>query len=327
MTTTQPADERTEADGADGADTATAEAATSSAKPQVTVYRGTVEGHDYVVRARHGVMDTWATVIIDGVFHDPRRASEPRTDEVSVGTGAQEAAGGEVSGEADGLAFSAEDTVGKVVYAVRRPDEKGKLRIAERIRVSTAGFGGKGEVDVLGGAEGARMGGFYPTPLAPEKGSASWRREQRQLAHPMRFALISAAFTAAKYLIPLLGIGALFSGLLRPVREWVESLIRPPVEAIAELLRPVGEVIETILEPIGRALAWLRETLFGWIPEFSISLPFDVPPWVVDVGIPVVIVLLVFWMTLGRLKRRQSQLGVSEDSSSASDDEPGRASD
>lgn len=315
MTTTQPAGTTTEP------------VDETSKQPQVTVYRGTVGGHTYVVRARHGVMDTWATVIIDGVFHDPRRESKPRTETVSVGSGAREAAGGEVSGEADGLAFSAEDYFMKVDYAVRRPDENGKLRIAERIRVSTAGLGGKGEVDVLGGAEGERMGGFYPTPLVPEKGSASWHREQRKLAHPMRFALISAAFTAAKYLIPLLGIGALFSGLLRPLREWVESLIRPPVEWIAELLRPVGEWIDAILEPIGRALAWLRETLLGWIPELSFSLPFDVPDWVFDVGIPVAFVLLVFWMTLGRLKRRRSQLGASDDAPSAPDDEPGGASD
>lgn len=315
MSTTQPAGTTTDP----GDETST--------QPQATVYRGTVEGHTYVVRARHGVLDTWATVIIDGVFHDPRRESEPRTTTVSVGSGAREAAGGEASGEVDGLAFSAEESFRTVDYVVRRPDENGKLRIAERIRVSTAGLGGKGEVEVLGGAEGERMGGFYPTPLVPEKGSASWQREQRKLAHPVRFALVSAAFTAAKYLIPLLGISALFSGLLRPVREWVESLIRPPVEWIADLLRPVGEVIDAVLEPIGRALAWLRETLFGWIPELSFSLPFDVPSWVFDVGIPVVIVLLVFWITLGKLKRRRSQLGVSDDAPSAPDDEPGRTSD
>ena len=41
----------------------------------------------------------------------------------------------------------------------------------------------------------------------------------------------------------------------------------------------------------------------------------------------VVIVLLVFWITLGKLKRRRSQLGVSDDAPSAPDDQPGRASD
>ncbi|MCT2176103.1 hypothetical protein M3F63_00205 [Brachybacterium muris] len=88
----------------------------------------------------------------------------------------------------------------------------------------------------------------------------------------------------------------------------------------------MGEWIDAILGPIGRALAWLRETLLGWIPELSFSLPFDVPDWVFDVGIPVVIVLLVFWTTLGKLKRRRSQLGVSDGAPSAPDDEPGRTS-
>lgn len=291
----------------------------------VTVYRGAVEGHLYVVRARHGVMDTWATLIIDGVFHDPRREKEPRTGTVSVGTGAREATGGEVSGEADGLAFGVEDSFGKITYAVKRPDEDGQLRIAERIRISTAGLGGKGEVEVLGSAE--RVGGFFPTPLAPDEGTASWGREQRKLAHPVRFALVRAMLTAAKFLIPLLGLGALFSGLLDPVTQWVADRVRPVVDAIVRFLQPVGEMIDAVLEPIRRFAAWLSELLFGWIPELSFDLPVpEVPAWVVEVAFPVGLVLVVFLMTLRGLRRRRDQLEQARSSAipgeRADDDEP-----
>lgn len=289
----------------------------------VTVYRGAVEGHLYVVRARHGVMDTWATLIIDGVFHDPRREKEPRTGTVSVGTGAREATGGEVSGEADGLAFGVEDGFGKVVYEVRRPDEKGKLRTAERIRIRTAGLGGKGEVDVLGSAEGVGTGGFFPTPLAPDEGTASWAREQRKLAHPVRFALVRALATAAKVLIPLLGIGALFSGLLDPVKEWIADRVRPVVEAIAEFLQPVREMIDAVLEPVRRFGAWLSEVLFGWIPELSFDLPTpDVPGWVIEVAFPVGLVLAVFLMTLRGLRRRHGQLEQARRSAAPEERDP-----
>lgn len=285
----------------------------------MTVYRGIVDGHRYVVRARHGVMDTWATLIIDGVFHDPRREKEPRAESVSVGSGAREAAGGDVSGEADGLAFRVEDSFGKVVYVVRRPDAKGNLRVAERIRVRTAGRGGKGEVDVLGSAEGDGIDGFVATPLAPEEGSASWAREQRKAAHPVRFALVRALATAAKFLIPLLGIGALLSGLLDPVKLWVQDLVRPVVEAIARFTQPVRDLIDAVLEPIRRSAAWLREALLGWIPDFSFDLPaLGVPAWVIEVAFPVGIVLVVFLVSLRKVRRRRSQL----EKASASAGEP-----
>lgn len=180
---------------------------------QPTLYRGRVKGRDYEVRAHHGVVDTRATVIIDGI-------------------------------ELDAEALQTQETVGKVVHTVRRPDATGTLRNAEQIVVRTAGIGGKGEVDVLGGADPTDIS---RTPLAPEKGSASREREQRRVAHPVRFALVSAGAAGVKFLVPLLGIGALLSGMLRPVRE-----------GIAPFLQSVRELIQGVLSPIGRALVlWL----------------------------------------------------------------------
>lgn len=256
--------------------------ATTELIQQPTVYRGRVKGHDYEVRARHGMVDTTATVIIDGVAHEHGKDKHGKDEERTAGA---------ESGE---LTIRTEEAFGKAVYTVRRVNAKGKLRDAEQIVVRTAGFGGKGEVDVLGSIDPTDIS---RTPLAPAHGSASWQREQRRLARPVRFALGSAAFTAAKFLVPLLGIGALFGWLLRPAREAVESAVRPPVEAVAEFLRPVGDLI-------GR----VKEYLLGWVPDLAVTLPFDVPGWVVDVAVPGVVVLVVFVATLVRLRKRRRQL-------------------
>ena len=56
------------------------------------------------------------------------------------------------------------------------------------------------------------------TLLVPTPGSPSALRDEKRTAKPTRYALLAALPKAAGYLIPLLGIGALFSGLLDPVK-------------------------------------------------------------------------------------------------------------
>src|SRR5699024_2526307 len=120
---------------------------------------------------------------------------------------------------ADGLRFRLEENFTVTYCTVRRPDEDGDLTDAEVIAVRTAGLGGAGEGDV--------RQGLTRRPLAPDEDSPSAARDRRRTAHPTRFALIAALTKAAAYLIPLLGLGALFSGVLEPVIAWIVRTVSP----------------------------------------------------------------------------------------------------
>src|SRR5699024_1054855 len=199
---------------------------------------------------------------------------------------------------------------------VRRPREAGSHKEAEVITIRTAGLGGAGEGEV--------RHGFRRTVLVPAGGSPSAARGAERTAHPTRYALIAAFARSLRYLLPLLGLGALFSGLLDPLEEWIEARVRPLVEAVARaiaplrdwvaellqplrdalawLLQPVNALLEWVLSPVREVLAWLR----GLLPEFE--LPFDVPGWVVDVLIAVIVVGAVFAVTRRGLQERGKKL-------------------
>lgn len=270
-------------------------------------YTGRVRGHDYVVEVRHRLLDTSAVLTIDGVRHDPRTEKE-----AARSTHAQD-----VDAE-DGIAVRIDEGFTRLRYTVRRPTVKGEMKDRERIIVRTAGLGGAGEVDVAGDDS------FVGSPLVPQEGSPSARREQRKTEHPLRYGLIAALGAAARVLIPLLGIGALLSGLLRPLREAAERAVRPPVEWVADLVRPVKEWIADLLRPVGKALTWLLDLLFGWIPDLGIH----VPSWMIDVGVPMVMVLLAFLATVAGIRHRRALLSEAErERDEQQDREPGEGAD
>src|SRR5699024_10604371 len=273
-------------------------------------YTGHTGHHDYVVRARHRLLDTTFTVVIDGVEHDPkaeetaRKAREKEEAGQVADRADEDGRDGPADGEdaADGLRFTLEDGFTTLRCTVQRPQEDGSHKEAEVITIRTAGLGGAGEVEV--------RHGFRRTVLVPAEGSPSAARDAKRTAHPTRYALIAALARSMRYLLPLLGFGALFSGLLDPLDEWVEARVRPLVESVARaiaplrdwfaellqplwdalawLLRPVNAVLEWLLSPVRELLAWLM----GLLPEFE--LPFDVPGWVVNVVIAAIVVVSVF---------------------------------
>ena len=255
----------------------------SESSPATTVYRGLRDGHAYEIRARHPFLEARAELVIDGVLHEPVR-ERSRTPEGTEGGDA-----------ADGIVVTVQDGFSSATYQVRRPDGEGALHDAERIVVRTA-WRGAGEVDVTDSL------GMDAQPLRPEPGSASAAREERRAAHPLRFALVAAGGRAAGFLLPLLGIGALLSGVLRPVRRWAAEATAPVREALA---------------PVGEAISAVREALFGWIPDISLpalplSLPDlpDLPGWVGDVLVPAVVVLgagAAAWRGVRRRARRLEQ--------------------
>ena len=297
-------------------------------------YRGRVGEHDYIVQARHRFLDTSFTVEIDGVAHDPKAEEKARKkkDGKAQGQIAQdekdqsekdqsEKGEGEKDQTADDdLRFRVEENFTVLYCTVRRPDEDGDHADAEVIAVRTAGLGGAGEVDV--------RQGLTRRPLAPDQGSPSAVRDRKRTAHPTRYALLAAVTKAATFLIPLLGLGALFSGLLRPVREWVagvvttvidaimgvvdpilewiDELLRPLREFLEELTRPVRDFISALLQPVRDLVDWLRDLLRGLLD--GLSLPFGVPGWMVDVAVPVIIVLVVFAVTFRGLRKRNERL-------------------
>lgn len=259
-------------------------------------YRGRAEGHDYVVRVRHRFLDTSCTVEVDGVEHRPRKGRTSATH------------------PEDGLRFTIDESFARLRLTVQRPDVAGVHHDREVVEVRTAGLGGAGEVDVV---QELRR-----TPLAPESGSPSEARDRRRAAHPTRSALLAALTRAAGYLLPLLGVGLLFSGLLRPLRERVAALlapvidrieavlawsgeqVRPVREAIAEVTAPVREAVAAVVRPVREGIAWLLDLLLGWIPDLLPGLP----DWVPDVLVPALVVIAVFVLTLRRVRRRREQL-------------------
>lgn len=271
-------------------------------------YRGRAQGHEYVARVRHRLLETSLLLEIDGVEHDPaaeekalKAAEKAERDEVAEGDDGPTGA--------DDLRFRIDDGFATLRCTVLRRDSDGEHTDHELVTVRTAGLGGAGEVEV--------SRGLRTDPLIPAEGSPSALRDEKRAAHPTRFAALAAVRRAAGYLIPLLGLGAMFSNLLRPVREWVASLLRPVVEAIGavvnpvlevigDLLHPVRDLLAAVLRPVARALDWLRDLLLGWIPD--LSLPFSVPDWVPDVVVPLIVVLLVFRATLSGIRRRSAAL-------------------
>ena len=287
-------------------------------------YSGRAGDHDYLVRVRHRLLDTSFTAVIDGVEHDPkaeekaRKAREKReaSDGDATGEGAARDNAIDDNAADDDLQFGLDEGFSTLRCTVRRRREGGEVKDCEVLTIRTAGLGGAGEVEV--------RHGFRTTLLVPTEGSPSALRDEKRTAHPTRYALIAALAKAAKFLIPLLGLGALFSGLLDPVKEWIGERIRPVIEAIGQVVRPirdwldevtapvrdfldtllapVRELIAAILRPIGEALRWL----LGLLPD--IGLPFSVPDWLVDVLVPVVVVVAVFVATFSRLRHRREKL-------------------
>ena len=289
-------------------------------------YTGRAGEHDYVVRVRHRLLDTSFVVLLDGVEHDPVAEAKRETGDVpgvdAEGDAVVDAQdGGDAQGDAedgagDSLRFTIEDGFTRIKAMVRRPIEGGGYSNSEEITVRTIGLGGAGEVEV--------RQGFRRTPLIPAEGTPSARREATRAAHPTRLAVLAALPRALFYLVPLLGIGVLFSGLLRPVREAIERLLRPLVEGIAALLgairewvseltapirefiagllQPVTNFLEALFRPVARAWDWLLGVLFGWIPDLGL----DLPDWLFDVLIPAFVVFAIFLSTLQGLRRRRA---------------------
>ncbi|MBK0330983.1 hypothetical protein I8D64_06145 [Brachybacterium sp. MASK1Z-5] len=263
-------------------------------------YEGRRDGHEYVAEVRHRPLDTEAVILIDGVRHDPKAEKAlARADSAEDVT------------TADGLALKLDDGFFRSTITVRRPTASGTMKDREKLVVRTTTLGGAGEVDVV------RADELVGAPLVPAEGSPSAAREARKADHPVRFGLIAAGAQAARFLVPLLGLGALFSGLLDPVKRWIGRLVEPVVtwvdEAtrgirtwIGEVTRPVRELVDALLEPIRRFLGWLWNLLFGWIPD--IHLGIDVPDWIVDYLVPVLVVVVVFVVTIGTIRDRRERL-------------------
>ena len=322
-------------------------------------YRGRADGYDYVVQVRHHLLDTSFTVEIDGVPHDPvaEQKAEKTAQKLAAVAGAS--ATDDWTPPADGLRFRVEDGFTTLRCTVRRERESDaeaegvetasveaggaeaddaeagdigasdvgargvdacdEVADAEVLIIRTAGLGGAGE--------GEGRHGLTTTVLAPAAGTPSASRDERRTPHPPRYALIAALTTSAKFLIPLLGLGALLSGVLDPLKERVEARIRPVVEAVAaatapvrqwlsDLIRPVADFLDTLLQPLRDLVRWL----IGLLPD--VSLPFGVPDWLADVLAPVMVVLGAFLATRSALQRRREQL--EGDASSESDADSAR---
>ena len=299
-------------------------------------YSGRAGEHDYLVRARHRLLDTSFTVVIDGIEHDPKAKEKARKAREQRGASDDATGDDATSDDAiddnaadDDLQFGLDEGFSTLRCTVRRRREDGEVKDCEVITIRTAGLGGAGEVEV--------RHGFRTTLLVPAEGSPSALRDEKRTAHPTRYALIAALAKAAKFLIPLLGLGALFSGLLDPVKEWIKARIRPVVDAIVQatqpirdwigevtrpvreffdaLLSPVQELIAAILRPIGEAVRWLLDLL----PD--IGFPFSVPGWLVDVLVPVIVVIVVFTATHRALRTRREKLAETTRGAGSDDDD------
>ncbi|MGY5766433.1 hypothetical protein ACXET9_14680 [Brachybacterium sp. DNPG3] len=315
-------------------------------------YAGRAHGHDYVVRVRHRLLDTTVTLVVDGVEHDPKTEAK-----AAKRAGAKGAPMG-----ADDLGFRYDEGFTRVRAFVMRPDDDDadadadgadaddatadaaddaaaeERRVeAETVVVRTTGLGGAGEVDV--------ELGLSTVPLAPADGSSSAERDRRRTEQPAKYALIAAATTAARYVIPVLGIGALFSGLLRPVREWawrrvepavtslaalrdraaawLDELTRPVREAVDELTRPIWQFLDDVTRPVREAVGaalrwlldgflWLWDLLFGWL---------SVIPDEVRTGF---LILAAFLIAYERLRNRRDALARSRDGEDGEDSEEGQ---
>jgi hypothetical protein len=263
-------------------------------------YEGRRDDHEYIAQVRHRFLDTDVVLLIDGVRHDPasEKALAKKDDAQDVNT-------------ADGLALKLEEGMFRHTITVRRPTAQGRMKDSEKIVVRTTTLGGAGEVDVV------RADELVGAPLVPAEGTSSAAREARKAAHPVRFGLIAAGAQAARFVVPLLGLGALFSGLLDPVKRWLSRRAEPVLTWldestrgirtwIDEVTRPVRDAIDAVLDPIRRFVGWLWNLLFGWIPD--IHLGIDLPDWIVDYLVPVLVVVVVFLITVGTIRDRRARM-------------------
>lgn len=266
-------------DGAGSVDAGTGGADRPRNRRQATVrYTGAAGTRIYEVCAHHGLLRTSAEVDIDGVPHDPvqEREAARAEDPDRVGT-------------ADWTAVRRRRSLRGTRLIVRRAGRDGTMADAETIRIRTVGLGRAGEVDVI------PHGSTQEHPLAPEPGSASASHEERRARNPMRYAALAALRESARYLLPLLGIGAYLALLAEPAEKAVEEKARPVTSWLGRLLEPVGEA----LAPVGRFLGGVLELLLGWIPD-----------WFTGIAIPIAVVALVFASTL--MKARQRELKLEE---------------
>lgn len=281
-------------------------------------YQGRRDGHEYVAEVRHRFLDTSAVVWIDGVRHDPKAektlATAERAHEVTT---------------SDGLALKLEEGFFRHTITVRRPTAKGRMKDREKILVRTTTLGGAGEVDVV------RADEAVGAPLVPSEGSSSAAREARRAEHPVRFGLIAAGAQAARFLLPLLGIGALLSGLLDPVLAWIDPRVEPILTWLDEstrgirtwaeqATRPLRDLVDAVLEPLGRFLGWLWDVLFGWVPQ--IRLGIDLPDWVFDYGFRILGVVAAFLITSGAIRDRRKRLETARRAEGRAED-PARTGD
>lgn len=313
-------------------------------------YTGSTGRHDYLVRVRHRLLGTTFTAVIDDIEHDPKAEITARPPEESVehavGAQAEPRVGAGADGDpgsapgpsagaepwaGDDLRFTLKDGFTTLLCTVRRPRDGGRYVNAEEITIRTAGLGGAGEVDI--------RHGFKRIVLVPAEGSPSAVREEKRAAHPTRYALVAAFTRSARYLVPLLGLGALFSGLLDPLLTWIEARVRPTLDAIVQrtepvrdwigqLLRPIQEFLEAVFSPIRELFAALLRPvldllawLLGLLPD--IGLPFGIPEWLVDLLVPVIVVIAVFSGTRRTLRSRGARLTTAKEAKAAR--EPGSA--
>ncbi len=208
-------------------------------------YRGRLRDRRYEVKVRHGIFRTRVPrLMIDGFVYHPE---EETADHVSLVR----------------PAFVVSGLRCREVQLWEPSGGDSRMRTAT-ITARSIGFFGAGEADLTG------PGFATPQPLIPEDGSLSAIREERRVAQPRRFAMAAALRESARYLLPLLGLGALLAGVLDPVEKKVEEAARPPVEWIGSLLRPISDAVASLLgalswllDPIGRFLGGLLDALGG----------------------------------------------------------------
>ncbi|MFL0456540.1 hypothetical protein ACH0CV_04250 [Brachybacterium paraconglomeratum] len=117
-------------------------------------YSGRAGEHDYLVRARHRLLDTSFTVVIDGIEHDPKAEEKARKDREKREANEGDATDGDVADEDatdDDLQFGLNEGFSTLRCTVRRRREDGEIKDCEVIAIRTAGLGGAGEVEVRHG--------------------------------------------------------------------------------------------------------------------------------------------------------------------------------
>lgn len=265
-----------------------------------TIYSGHALSHDYHVTVRHS---PWRTKVLALSIDDVEHIPAPVDSYGASGSVADDAdVDGSDGTETDSVEEnSAEVRVGgwfTVRITVKRPNDEGELADKKIIHVNTAALGGAGEVEVRSGLEIA--------PLLPEPGSRSEARDLKRSAKPNTFALIAGLTTAARLVVPLLGLGALFAFITEPIKKWLSRHLSPILDPflawLGQLLEPIGR----FLMAIGRFLGRIIDFLFGWLPSFH--LPFEIPDWVWTSARIALLAFVAYSVSRSNLKRRQKRL-------------------